>query len=231
MTRASVAAALALLLTFTAAPATADALTGIHVTGVGELQVVPDTAQVTLEVRREGTDPAALKTELDRVTADVLKLTADLGIPKRQVTAAAVNIFPRYRSDDDDDQKPAGVIASRTLDIKVEHLSHLGELINGALQRGVNGVRDVSLDVSNRIELEQRALSAAIDDATRQAQHIADRFKVELGPLKDASASSHQVRPMMSMAMEARKAPAPDAFAPGEMTIRQEVQATFGIRH
>ncbi len=93
-------AALAMLLAcLAAAPLAADPVTGIHVSGVGEVRVVPDTAQVTLEVRREGADAAKLKAELDQVTAAVLKLVSELGIPDRHVTAAAVNIFPRYRQD------------------------------------------------------------------------------------------------------------------------------------
>ncbi len=230
MIRTAVVPGCVLLLTLWTAPAAADdAVTGIHVSGVGEVRVVPDRARVTLEVRREGSDAAQLKTELDRVAADVLKLAADLGIDKRRVTAAAVNVFPRYRASDHDNE-PDGVIASRTLEIRVDDLSRLGELINGALQRGVNGVRDVSLDVSNRSQVEARALDAAIDDAIQQAHRVASRFGVELGPLRDASTSGRQVPPVMPMAAAARSA-SQEAFAPGEMTIRQEVQATFAIGH
>ena len=53
---------------------------GIHVTGVGEVQVVPDLARISLEVRREGVDAAALKTELDTVTRAVLALTRELDV-------------------------------------------------------------------------------------------------------------------------------------------------------
>ncbi len=112
----------------------------------------------------------------------------------------------------------------------MEDLTRLADLIDGALAKGVNGVREVTLDASNRAELEDQALDAAIDDAVQQARRLAKRFSVELGPLLDASAGSHQVQPMMRMAAGAERAPSAGVFAPGEMTIRRDVEATFGIR-
>jgi len=198
---------------------------GIHVTGVGEVQVVPDMARLTVEVRREGEDAAALKRELDDVTAAILELTDELDIERRDVTAAAVNVYPRYRRREDE-QVPAGVIARRTVEVTLRNLEDLGTLINGALTRGANGVNGVALDASNRPELERQALDLAIDDAVRTARQMAERFEVGLGPLVDASSSSHSVEPMRMM--ESRSDT--DSFRPGEMSIRRDVQATFGIR-
>ncbi|MDZ7668278.1 MAG: SIMPL domain-containing protein [Gammaproteobacteria bacterium] len=208
--------------------AAAEAPQGIHVTGIGEIVAVPDMARLTLEVRREGRDAAALKAELDQVTGAVLELADELDIPRRDVTAAAVNIHPRYQRRNGDEQ-PEGVIASRTIEITLMELERIGELINGALERGANGVRGVALDASNRVKLEQQALDEAIDDAVREARQIAQRFNVNLGMLQDARAGHHQVQPLMMEAMSARSADK-GSFSPGEMTIRREVQATFGIR-
>ena len=48
---------------------------GIHVSGRGEVLVIPDMARVTLRVTRDGQDAVALKKELDDVTRKVLSLT------------------------------------------------------------------------------------------------------------------------------------------------------------
>lgn len=210
------------------AGAAAEGPNGIHVTGIGEIVVVPDMARLTLEVRREGPDAAALKADLDQVTSAVLELADELDIPRGDVTAAAVNIHPRYQRPNGDEQ-PEGVIASRTIEITLMELERIGELINGALERGANGVRGVALDASNRVELEQRALDNAIDDAVREARQVAERFDVNLGLLQDARTGNHQVQPLMMEAMSARSADR-GSFSPGEMTIRREVQATFAIR-
>lgn len=207
----------------------AEPLAGIHVNGAGEVRAVPDMARVTVEARREGTDAAALKKQLDEVTAAVLELTREHGIRERDVTAAAVNIYPRYWPQDRDQERPEGVIATRTIEITVRDLAILGELINGALDRGANGIQGVALDVSNRRELEAEALDLAIDDAVQQARQMAKRFQVELGPLKDASTSSH-VQPLMRMEAAVADRKMASSFSPGELTIRRDVQATFSIR-
>jgi uncharacterized protein len=210
------------------APAAADRPSGIQVSGAGEVLVVPDMARVSLEVRREGQDAAALKQTLDEVAARVLELTDEMKLPRRDVTAAAVNIFPRYRHHG---EKPEleGIIATRTIEVTLRDLAQVGELINGALERGANGIQGVRLDAQNRVDLERAALDLAIDDAMREAQQIAKRFGVGLGPLQHASTSVHHVQPMMMEAAMAMHSDAKDSFAPGEMTIRREVQATFEV--
>lgn len=225
---AAVLAALLPAALLMAAPARAETPAGIHVSGTGEMLVVPDMARLTLEVRREGTDAAALKRELDAVTEAILELTDELDIERRDVTAAAVNVYPRYRRHDDE-TVPDGVVASRTVEVTLRALDDLGTLINGALERGANGVNGVALDASNRAELERRALDLAIDDAKAAAQQIAGRFEVTLGALVDASAGGQTPQPLRMAGMAEMKA-ADSAFSPGEMTIRRDVQATFSIR-
>ncbi|MEZ5558695.1 MAG: SIMPL domain-containing protein [Pseudomonadales bacterium] len=201
---------------------------GLHVTGSGEIRAVPDMGYVNIDVRREGADAAALKTELDQVTAAILALTRSLKIDKRDVTAAAVSIYPRYRRQDDENVVD-GVIASRSVQVTVRDLDRIAEVINGALAAGANGIGNVQLDLSKRTDLEREALNLAIDDARREAAQIAERFGVELGRLQSASSSAQQPVPVYKEAMMMRAAAADDSFSPGEMTVRREVQATFAI--
>jgi len=202
---------------------------GIQVSGTGEVVVVPDLARVNLEVRREGADPAALKRELDAVAAAVLGLAGSLRIDARDVTAAAVNVFPRYRSRDGETVVD-GVVASRTIAVTLRDLDRLGELVNGALERGANGVNGIELDASNRTMLERQALDLAIDDALRQAQQIAARFGVTLGPLLEAGGSAPPQPVPVRMDTLAAAAPgAGGSFEPGELTVRREISARFAI--
>jgi uncharacterized protein len=201
---------------------------GIQVSGAGEVRVVPDMARISLEARREGQDAAALKQTVDEVTARLLALTDALDIPRRDVTAAAVNIYPRYRHHPSEETRVDGVVVTRSVEVTLRDLTRIGDLINQALAAGFNGIGGVALDAGNRAELERAALDLAIDEATREAAQIAGRFGVRLGALQHAATTRHTVRPMMLEAMAVRAAPE-DSFAPGEMTIRREIQATFAI--
>jgi uncharacterized protein YggE len=185
-------------------------------------------ARVTLEVRQEGEDAAALKSQLDDVTASILKMAREMGIDKRHLTAAAVSIHPRYRRHDGEAEVD-GLVASRTIEVLVEDLADMSAVINGGLQRGANGVSGVQLDLSNRDQLEREALDLAIDDARGEAARVARRFGVALGQVVDVSVDQHQVRPLMMEAMAARaEDPGPD-YSAGEISIRRNVQSTFAI--
>lgn len=200
---------------------------GIHVNGRGEILAEPDMVRVTLQVNRQGRDAAALKKEMDQVTAKVLKLTDRLKIERKDVTAAMVNIQPNYRYENNR-QTMDGVTANRSISITLRKIDEIGTLMNDALELGINSVGGVQLDVSNRVELEQQALTLAIEDAKAEAARIAQEFGVRVAGVLNVHAGRHSVqpRPMARMAMEAD---AGESFSPGQIVITREVQATFGI--
>ncbi len=201
---------------------------GIHVAGSGEVRAVPNMARLSLEVRREGEDAAGMKAQLDEVTTAVLELAREMGIKKRDVTAAAISIRPRYQPSDKGAQAD-GLIASRSIQLVLWDLDDIGALINGALKRGVNGIANIQLDLSNRSELERQALDLAIDDAKDEARRVARRFGVGLGEVIDVSVDAHQVRPLMMEAMTARAADSGSDFSPGEISVQRSVRSTFAL--
>ena len=199
---------------------------GIHVSGRGELQAEPDMARLTLQVTREGQDAAALKQSLDDVTRQVLKLTGSLGIAREDVTAAVVDIQPRYRRG----TGPSvidGVRASRTISVVLRNLDGYGDLLNGSLQLGVNTVSGTQLDSSERDTLEKRALELAMANARDEAQRVAAGFGVRAGMLLDVQVGAQSFRPQL--ALRAMESSAGDDFSAGQITITRDVQATFAI--
>lgn len=198
---------------------------GIHVTGRGVVYAEPDMARLTLQVTREGQDAAALKDNLDDVTRDVLKLTRSLDIAREDVTAAVVNIQPRYRRGG-----PSvidGVRASRTISIVLHDLDRYGALMNGSLKIGVNSISGTQLDSSIREDLERQALELAMTNAKEQAGRVARGFGVRSGTLLDVRVGAQSVRPQM--ALRAMESSAGDDFSAGQITVQSNVQASFAI--
>ncbi len=199
---------------------------GIHVNGQGEILVEPDLVRVTLQVNRQGRDAAALKKEMDQVTAKVLKLTDRLQVDRKDVAAAMVNIQPNYRYENNR-QTMDGVTASRSIQITLRELDRIGTLMNDALELGINSIGGLTLDVSNRVELEQQALTQAIEDAKAEAARIAQEFGVRVAGVLNVRVGRHSVRPQVArMAMQSDEA---ESFSPGQIAIRRDVEATFGI--
>jgi len=210
---------------FASAPVLAEP-EGIHVTGRGMLEVEPDMARLTLQVTREGPDATALKKSLDDVTRAVLKLGQSLRIAPEDITAAAVSIQPRYRRG----SGPSvidGVQASRTIAITLRDLERYGELMNGALELGVNSISGTQLDTSKRGDLEKQALELAMADAREAAGRVAAGFGVRAGRALDVSVGVPYIQP--KLAMRALEMTAGDDFSAGLITIERDVQATFAI--
>ncbi len=200
---------------------------GIHVSGVGEILVEPDMARLTLQVTRQGRDVAALKDEMDRITAGVLKLTDSLGIDRKDVTAAMVQIHPN-RVYENGRQSIDGVIASRSIEITLRDLDDIGALMNRSLTLGINNISGVQLDTSRRPELELKAIDLAIENASMLAERVARGFNVRLlGVRRVAVHGPVTVQPEMAMARMA--ADGGDSFSAGQIRIRRDVQATFSI--
>ncbi len=216
----------ALIASQLAAPLVLAQVRGIHVSGRGVLQVQPDMARLTLQVTREGQDATALKKSLDDVTREVLKLTRSLAIAREDVTAAAVNIQPRYRRGSGSNVID-GVRASRTITVVLRDLERYGELMNAALELGVNSISGTALDTSEREDLEKQALDLAMVNAREEAQRVAAGFGVRAGSLLDVHVGARFVPPQPSM--RAMESSAATDFSAGQIVVQRDVQATFAI--
>jgi len=218
---------LAVLLCVTGLPARADMPAGIHVSGRGTLEVEPDMGYVQLQARKEGMDAGSLKRDLDKIVRDVLTLSKRLGIAERDVTATAVSINPRYQRRDDE-MVVSGLTASRSIQVTLRDLDRFGDLLNGALDLGINNLDPIRLDTSERAALEDRALALAMEDATREATQVAAGFGVALGAVSDVSVEQHSAQPK-EMRMMAMADTGGGDFSPGVITIERFVMATFSI--
>ncbi len=200
---------------------------GIHVSGQGSLEVEPDMGYVSMHVRREGSDPAELRRDIDKVVRAILKLVRNLKIAESDVTTAALSINPRYRRRDSETVVD-GVIATQTILITLRDLDLFGRLLNRSLAEGVNNVDPIRLDTSRRVELENQALEVAMKDAREEAARVALGLDLRLGQALNVQVVSHSPRPQMAL-MEMRSAGNSDTFNPGLIRVQRNVQVTFAI--
>jgi uncharacterized protein YggE len=174
-------AAIGVLVFVLALPATAgDAANGLTLTGRGTVTRAPDVARFTFEVLRQGSDAAAQKREVDKVTAAVISLTQRLGIARDDVTAAVISVRPEYRYVDGR-ALLEGVSVGRTIAVTLRSLERYGDLTTGVVDAGVNQILGVTLDLADRAAVEREALDAAIANAAAEAAHVAAKLGLTLG--------------------------------------------------
>jgi len=205
----------------------------IRVNGSGSINALPDRATVVLGIDARNPSLATARQQVARVAGDFLELVERLGIPNRSVTSTGANLRPEYRWDKERrEQRFVGYVVQRQLVVQLEDLELLGELIEGAVDSGVNQVSPPQLDSSRRKDYERQALAAAALDARANAEVLATSLDAELGELRNVEAVQNfgGPRPMMragAMAMEAESAA--ETYQAGELRFEARVNAEFGI--
>jgi uncharacterized protein YggE len=221
-----------------AMPASADEhadLRVISVSGRGEVDAKPDMARMTLAVERRNPSMRAARDAAVRVSSDFLALTKKLGIPEKDVRTSGLTIQPEYRWPEGGAGQPTltGYFVQRQLEVELRDLDKLGELIEGAVDIGVNQVSPPQLDSTRRRDIERDALAAAALDARANAARLAETLGVKLGPLRSLSAGGGAPPPMplvkgMAMRAEAMQ-DAAASYTTGEIAFEATVTATFDL--
>ena len=205
----------------------------ISVSGSGTVDAVPDIARLHLAVQRRDLDMRAAREATVKVSRDFIALCGRLGIKASKVRTADLTIQPEYRWDQQQKlQVFTGYFVQRQLEVELSDLDKLGELIEGAIDAGVNQVSPPELDNSQRRELGRQGLAAAATDARSNAQRLADTLGLKLGALRNLEAHSNQgqpPRPMMRMAAMSAESDAGASYTPGEISINAQVNASFDV--
>ena len=114
------------------------------------------------------------RAEVPKTVEAVLKLTRDLKIDQKNVRATRINVQPEYNWDNEARERNLiGYYVSRTIEVDLRDLEKLGQLLERAVDLGINQVSDPQLDSSKRRDLEREALAQAVQDARLNAEAVA----------------------------------------------------------
>jgi uncharacterized protein len=163
----------------TAGGASEEQREGITVTGVGQVDSVPDEAELSLGITTKGaTAREALAANSDRMRRLIAALKA-AGVAERDIKTQNVSIGPDY----DSNAGPDGYSASNTVSVLIRDIDRTGAVLEAATQAGANNVYGPSLTRANREALEAKALEKAVENARKRAGTLARAADVQLGPV------------------------------------------------
>ncbi len=204
----------------------------IAVDGYASIETEPNSATLSLGVQSRQPDLDAARTRVIEVSRAFLAVADELGIDRDQIQSTSLNVRPEYRWDrEDNSQKLLGYLVQRDIVVKLRNLEKLGDVMEQAVDAGVNQVQPPVLEHSNERELRRRALADATRDARANALAIAETLDVELGGVISVSSQqSISPRPPLPM-MAMREASVSDAetYVSGQIRIEASVSAVFGI--
>jgi uncharacterized protein len=204
----------------------------INVNGQGEVRAEPDRATVTLAVESRKPKLDDARAEVAKTVEAVLKLTRDLKVDQKLVHATRINVQPEYNwQQQNNERNLIGYYVSRQVEVELRDLEKLGQLLERAIDLGVNQVGDPRLDSSKRQELVREALAKAVVDARQNAEVVAKAAGARLGNARTIVANTEYTQPPMpmvrAMAMEAKSAGAP--YQSGEMNFNATVNVQYDL--
>ncbi len=197
----------------------------------------PDIARLSLAVQRRDVSMDVARDATVKVSRDFLALCKKLGIPEKKIRTSGLTINPEYRWDEKENKQVfIGYFVQRQLQVEINDLDKLGDVIEGAIDAGVNEVSPPQLDSSKAKDLNRDALAAATADAKANAERIATSLGVKLGPVRMVNAGTSMPQPPMPMmdmrvqAMSARaEGKAAENYVPGQVSFEARVEAVFDV--
>ena len=206
----------------------------LQVSGTARVTVPSDRARINFAVVTEAPTAAEAAsqnaTRMEQVSA-ALRGTGTRGL---DIESWGYDLQPRYARTTNDNPEPriVGYQANNNVRVTVDDVNAVGELIDAAVQAGVNQVTALQFEARNTAPARAEALRLAVESARLQAESMADAMGLTLGmPLEvQGGAEPPMPRPMpynmdarMSMEMAVQSTPIEAA--------EQEVYANVSIKY
>lgn len=224
-----------LALSFPADPASAaDPAAGpprtVTVEGEGEVEAVPDVAEVSAGVTARADSARQALDASNAAMARVMSLLRAAAVGERDIRTSGLTVSPVYeRPDRDSPQKIAGYQATNQVTITIRDLNRLGTILDSAVTAGSNRVEGIRFRIANTEELLDSARGAAFRDAKRRAVLYAEAAGAKLGDvLRITEQTAHMPQPRL-LAADAATFSRAVPVSPGTQELRVSILVQFAL--
>ena len=183
----------------------------IQVLGHGSVERTPDLAVVLVGITNKAAAPTAALDENSAIAARIIAFAKKFGVDARDLKTAAVNLSPVTKSVREPNgayrQEPDGYQANNTVQVRLRDVSRLGAFMREVINQGGNQIAGVHFGLADPGKAVDDALAAAVEDAMRKANRLAEAAKAKLGRLQQVTYPPRTaVRPFEATAAPAGRA-------------------------
>ncbi|SDK37247.1 SIMPL domain-containing protein [Aliiruegeria lutimaris] len=200
------------------------------VTGEGSVAAVPDMALITLGAVAEDAEAAVALREMSERIAAIHQRLEEAGIAPRDIQTGQLSLVPRraQAKENGGQGEIEAFIAASDVTIRLRDLDTLGQLLDMAVSDGANTLRGLNFDLKEPQPVEDEARRAAVADARRKAELLAEAAGIGLGPILSIEENGMGgVRPMRATMASAMREVMP--VAAGEMDVQATVTITWAL--
>jgi uncharacterized protein YggE len=171
----------------------------ISTTGVGEVQVMPDSAVLNVQVEQSNLNAEQAKGAVDDIVKSFIKKLISLNESAEKISSSNLFLSPQYSYPKNGQPELIGYKAVRKITVNVDDISRLNLYLDIALEQGITSVNRIELNVKNREKYQRQATQAAIANAQNNAQVLAQGFGRELGDVWEIRYQSPDVPQTMGI--------------------------------
>jgi hypothetical protein len=203
---------------------------GIAVSAIGEEQVTPDRARLSIGVQTQAATAADASTRNARTQRAIMDTLRAMGILPEQITTSGYNVYPEQVYDQPTRRtRITGYNVQNTVVVDLRRIDQVGPALDAVLSKGANLVSSLQFYSSQSEEVRRRALAKAVERARVDAEAMARAAGGRLGALLELSSvyEAPRPRPMMDVAMSRAEAGAATPISEGSQTISASVTARW----
>lgn len=203
----------------------------LETTGYGQVVAKPDMAQFTVRIEESTLTAENAKKKVDSAVTEFIDRLIDSGVSRDEISATNLHLSPKYSYPKSGKPELIGYQATRRITVVVSQLEELNHYLDRALDTGINRIDSVELKVKNQQEHQEKARKAAIEDANKKAESLAQGFNAELDGVWRIAYNSSYTQPTMmkTMAMDSNTGISPSGYEDTHLVIQDRVTVTYKL--
>ena len=214
----------------------------ISITGHGEVQAVPNIANISFTIRKEAKTVKDAQAQVAEVETKALSSLKTNGILDADRKTESVSFNPKYEYKNvvcteyscPSNSVLTGYEAYETITVKIRNIDTVGKIVQDLGILGVTELSGPNFSVDKEDSFKDTARKEAIGDAQTKAKELAKELGVRLGKITSFNEGGNYATPMYVNAkmdsVSAAGAPSPAVLPVGENTITSDVTITYEIR-
>lgn len=229
-------AALAVVLALAVPASAQDNPPMLSANGSGVESAAPDMAVVTLGVLSRA---ATAREALDANNTDMAKVIQSVRgqtIADKDISTSGFSISPVYsrppQPQPGEEMVEPTIVAyqvSNQVRIVVRDIDKTGAIVDSAVSAGANQAGSINFDIEDRQALSDKAIAAAIADARRKAELMAEAAGVRLVRVLSVNANEGGGGPVFRLEASDAAAAPPVPVMGGELSISANAQISWEI--
>lgn len=202
----------------------------LEVSGKGEVFVVPDMAQFSVDVVESKATAEKAKQAADKAVTGFLARLEVQGVKRENINSGNIRLTPEYRYPKGKKPELVGYKATRNITVTVMDLNKLNGYLDKALGEGINRINHIELKTSKEKQYIEAARLEAIKDANEKAASLAKGFGTSVKGVWKVSYHNNYSQPvlMRSMAMDSAANTA-ESYQDNQMVISDSVSVVYRL--